>query len=201
MANSKVPKFGAWEEEENVAYTTYFENARKYKNPGQMAHPNDPQRNLDMFPHQNPPTGSPLHVLKAEPKELPTYEQRTARVGGNSRKAASTPPRQNNMSCSSTNEQVQQHPGGRASLAGDHRNPGGATRRRGSDILAGGTGVPKFGGWVDDPEQAEAYTSVFDGLRQQKRGQAIPSDGPSNATPSHQTDNAKKGCCFPWFKP
>ncbi|XP_075096981.1 RPM1-interacting protein 4 isoform X1 [Nicotiana tabacum] len=40
--HSQVPKFGNWENDEDVAYTTYFENASKGKK-GSKMNPNDPQ--------------------------------------------------------------------------------------------------------------------------------------------------------------
>ncbi|KAK9757189.1 hypothetical protein RND81_01G146900 [Saponaria officinalis] len=44
---SKVPKFGAWEANEN--FTVYFDTARKTKNNGQKINPNDPEENPDLF--------------------------------------------------------------------------------------------------------------------------------------------------------
>ncbi|KAM3337516.1 RPM1-interacting protein 4 isoform X2 [Capsicum galapagoense] len=40
--HSQVPKFGEWESDEDVQYTTYFENAAKGKK-GSKMNPNDPQ--------------------------------------------------------------------------------------------------------------------------------------------------------------
>ncbi|XP_057808998.1 RPM1-interacting protein 4-like isoform X2 [Salvia miltiorrhiza] len=57
MARSNVPKFGNWENEQNdVPYTVYFNNARKNKG-GKMINPNDPLENPEMFAHLEP---SPL---------------------------------------------------------------------------------------------------------------------------------------------
>lgn len=51
---SNVPKFGNWENDDNVPYTVYFEKARKNKG-GKMINPNDPMENPDMFPDADPP--------------------------------------------------------------------------------------------------------------------------------------------------
>ncbi|KAL8139128.1 hypothetical protein V2J09_005129 [Rumex salicifolius] len=52
---SKQPKFGEWDEEEDVPYTAYFENPRKG-----VTNPNDPQMNRDLAPPARP---------KEEPKQ------------------------------------------------------------------------------------------------------------------------------------
>ncbi|KAL6970986.1 hypothetical protein U1Q18_030665 [Sarracenia purpurea var. burkii] len=51
--SSQVPTFGNWESEENVPYTTYFDNATKKKGGGKM-NPNEPQVN------KSPVRASPL---------------------------------------------------------------------------------------------------------------------------------------------
>ncbi|KAF3451791.1 hypothetical protein FNV43_RR07887 [Rhamnella rubrinervis] len=45
--NTHVPKFGNWDND-NVAYTAYFENARKQKTGAKM-NPNDPEQNPEAF--------------------------------------------------------------------------------------------------------------------------------------------------------
>ncbi|KAF8369803.1 hypothetical protein HHK36_032164 [Tetracentron sinense] len=46
--HSHVPKFGNWEND-NVPYTTYFDNARKERGSGVRMNPNDPEENPDAF--------------------------------------------------------------------------------------------------------------------------------------------------------
>ncbi|KAK1578393.1 hypothetical protein Q3G72_029924 [Acer saccharum] len=46
--HSHVPKFGNWDKEDNIPYTSYFENARKGK-AGVRMNPNDPEENPDAF--------------------------------------------------------------------------------------------------------------------------------------------------------
>lgn len=48
--NAHVPKFGNWDNDGNVPYTLYFENARKGKGAGgKMINPNDPAENPEAF--------------------------------------------------------------------------------------------------------------------------------------------------------
>ncbi|KAL5574773.1 hypothetical protein UlMin_016472 [Ulmus minor] len=49
MANSHVPKFGDWDED-NIPYTAFFDNARKA---GKKMNPNDPQENPEAFMAMN----------------------------------------------------------------------------------------------------------------------------------------------------
>ncbi|XP_060669858.1 RPM1-interacting protein 4 [Ziziphus jujuba] len=46
--SSHVPKFGDWENDDNVPYTDYFENALKHKS-GVKMNPNDPEENPEAF--------------------------------------------------------------------------------------------------------------------------------------------------------
>lgn len=64
---SNVPKFGNWENDDNVPYTVYFEKARKNKG-GKMINPNDPMENPDMFPDADPPPPPPANH-RAQPDE------------------------------------------------------------------------------------------------------------------------------------
>ncbi|CAO2184132.1 unnamed protein product [Urochloa humidicola] len=48
--NAHVPKFGNWDNDGNVPYTLYFDNARKGKGAGgRMINPNDPAENPEAF--------------------------------------------------------------------------------------------------------------------------------------------------------
>lgn len=46
---SHVPKFGNWENEENVPYTAYFDKARKGRTGTKMINPNDPEENPEVL--------------------------------------------------------------------------------------------------------------------------------------------------------
>lgn len=53
-----MPKFGNWENEQDVPYTVFFDKARQTKG-GKMINPNDPQQNPEMFAHLQPPPPPP----------------------------------------------------------------------------------------------------------------------------------------------
>ncbi|OAY76684.1 RPM1-interacting protein 4, partial [Ananas comosus] len=47
--HAHVPKFGNWENDGNVPYTQYFDNARKGRTGGKLINPNDPTENPEAF--------------------------------------------------------------------------------------------------------------------------------------------------------
>ncbi|KAL1565735.1 RPM1-interacting protein 4-like [Salvia divinorum] len=63
MAGSNVPKFGNWENDDNVPYTVYFEKARKNKG-GKTINPNDPVENPVTIPN---PDAQPPAKPRVEP--------------------------------------------------------------------------------------------------------------------------------------
>lgn len=50
-----MPKFGNWDAGDNVAYTVYFENARKGRGTVKPYNPNDPEENPDLISKQTKP--------------------------------------------------------------------------------------------------------------------------------------------------
>jgi RPM1-interacting protein 4 len=46
--HSHVPKFGNWDDNDNIPYTVYFENARKDKGGVKIMNPNDPEAFMSM---------------------------------------------------------------------------------------------------------------------------------------------------------
>ncbi|KAK4492193.1 hypothetical protein RD792_002991, partial [Penstemon davidsonii] len=98
---ASVPKFGNWENEDDVPYTVYFDKARKTRG-GVMINPNDPQENPDMFPNvdSSPLTPSrapatPSRSRNRPPEDpigrspaRPTNEQRVNREDGYSNSPA-----------------------------------------------------------------------------------------------------------------
>jgi RPM1-interacting protein 4 len=46
--HSHVPKFGNWDDNDNIPYTVYFENARKDKGGVKIINPNDPEAFMSM---------------------------------------------------------------------------------------------------------------------------------------------------------
>ncbi|KAL9263905.1 RPM1-interacting protein 4-like protein [Drosera capensis] len=100
MAKSKVPQFGAWHGEEDVAYTVYFDEARKNKNQGQMINPNEPQLYRDLHSQKNP-------TLRAD---------QVKQEGGNIQKPDSSLSRHGNRSRGSTAQNNEEGTGGRVPI-------------------------------------------------------------------------------------
>lgn len=111
MARPNVPKFGNWENEDNVPYTVYFDKARKHKG-GKMINPNDPQENPDMFSNIDPsaPASRPpkLRPRLDEPMGRggvrPTPEHREGREDGDFRQFSNSPARGENTGHRTPNE-------------------------------------------------------------------------------------------------
>lgn len=63
LQQTQVPKFGNWENEDDVPYTQYFDNARKNKTGGKM-NPNDPRDsiNAEMKSEREPEATMPKQV-------------------------------------------------------------------------------------------------------------------------------------------
>ncbi|KAK4409193.1 RPM1-interacting protein 4 [Sesamum angolense] len=104
---SNVPKFGNWENEDNVPYTVFFDKARKNRG-GKMINPNDPQENPDMFPSSDPPP-LPSRTRPEEPigrgaVRPTTPEHRVSREDGDFRQFSDSPARNENMGNRTTNE-------------------------------------------------------------------------------------------------
>ncbi|GFQ02703.1 rpm1-interacting protein 4 [Phtheirospermum japonicum] len=98
MARSNVPKFGNWENDDNVPYTVYFDKARKTR--GKMINPNDPQENPDMFPNNEPSSLArassdpppPKSVTKSNEPIATGHENRKSREDGEFRQQFSNSP-------------------------------------------------------------------------------------------------------------
>ncbi|KAI3461852.1 hypothetical protein Pfo_018515 [Paulownia fortunei] len=114
MARSNVPKFGNWENEDNVPYTVYFDKARKHRG-GKMINPNDPQENPDMFTNIDPsppaPAPAPPAKSRTRPEEpigrgavRPTPEHRVSMEDGDVRQFRNSPARGENTGQRTANE-------------------------------------------------------------------------------------------------
>ena len=109
---SHVPKFGNWENEENVPYTAYFDKARKGRGgPGtKVINPNDPEENPDIL-SDHPSSadssltkGKPEGVVVAKPVEhvgavrTADHERQRSKEDGDLRQFANSPANnQNNV--------------------------------------------------------------------------------------------------------
>ncbi|GAB2282453.1 hypothetical protein Dimus_016995 [Dionaea muscipula] len=214
--NSKVPKFGAWDGEEAVAYTMYFDHARKNKNQGQMKNPNEPQPNRDS-PHQNSDARADQVTQENENLRKPdaslSHQENKGRGSTNQQVNEQTggrlpiEPRQKQaMQSVGSDASIERSPlhsravgrggGGPPSFDGKnsfdsaHGTPGRSRPRAGSQTPDRGPSVPEFGAWNTDPAQADGYTDVFERVGKAKKGEATPNNGrPSYA--GHRKDETK----------
>lgn len=91
MARPSVPKFGNWENDQDVPYTVYFEKARKGKNAGKIINPNDPANDMDMNidkpPIQAPPFRSGEESdVRGGGSQKPKHERRLSKEDGDFRR-------------------------------------------------------------------------------------------------------------------
>ncbi|KAL9431329.1 hypothetical protein AB3S75_026499 [Citrus x aurantiifolia] len=122
---SHVPKFGNWENEDNVPYTMYFDKARKGRTGGTMINPNDPQENPDLLSDYEAQAPAPPSKIKAEPEKplgqeavRTTYERWRNKEGGDLRQSRDSPARHDDMSCRAATESAHQR-GGRVVSSGE----------------------------------------------------------------------------------
>ncbi|MCD7466525.1 RPM1-interacting protein 4 [Datura stramonium] len=126
MARPIVPKFGNWENDDNMPYTVYFEKARQTRGTGKIINPNDPQENPDMFPNlAPPPTAAPHSKLPKRQTEEPIgrggearqmRDHRLSKEDGEFRQYANSPAaRKENMGLKGANEPSHQHSRGSSS--------------------------------------------------------------------------------------
>ncbi|KAL6644487.1 hypothetical protein ACP70R_016095 [Stipagrostis hirtigluma subsp. patula] len=76
--NAHVPKFGNWDNDGNVPYTLFFENARKGKGGagGKMINPNDPAENPEAFSVAAPSPNRSETGRSSTPPPPPRHERR-----------------------------------------------------------------------------------------------------------------------------
>jgi len=89
--NAHVPRFGNWDNDGNVPYTLYFENARKGKGAGgKMINPNDPAENPEAFSmaaptpprHERRPSDAPPPLSPNPYAGSPYHHRHGGRGGG-----------------------------------------------------------------------------------------------------------------------
>ncbi|XP_022758709.1 RPM1-interacting protein 4-like isoform X2 [Durio zibethinus] len=102
---SHVPKFGNWENEENVPYTTFFDKARQGRSGGKIVNPNDPQESPDLHhdyvaPSSAPPASRAKPELDEQVGHGPArraHERGRSREEGELRLYADSPARHDNV--------------------------------------------------------------------------------------------------------
>ncbi|KAK9138330.1 hypothetical protein Sjap_008924 [Stephania japonica] len=67
---SAVPKFGNWENEGDVPYTVFFDNARKVKRGSHKTNPNDPEENPSLHSRDTPPDRAPTFRNAAQSRTV-----------------------------------------------------------------------------------------------------------------------------------
>lgn len=194
-ARARVPQFGKWEEnEDNVPYTLYFENARKGKG-GKMINPNDPQENPDMFRQSAPPAPSRNRPQTGEPmgrgavRPLHTHKQQGSREYNNhSHGSHSRKPTRQSIGSEDSFERspIHSHHQGKVSgrngtspawdgesSYGSSQGTHGKSRRkpvtRVDESPDRSPAVPRFGEWDENnPQSAERYTHIFNIMREER---------------------------------
>lgn len=223
--NAHVPKFGNWDNDGNVPYTLYFENARKGKGAGgKMINPNDPAENPEAFSmaapspnrsevpaptpprHERRPSDAPPAPAPVSPNPYagsPYHHRHGGRGGGRAVGGGG----------GYSVEQSPVHPyssesagyGLVANSVDRSRAKGGS---RGNETPTRGSAVPKFGDWDSNPASADGYTHIFNKVREEKQTQAgkpaaYGKDGArGNGAKQHHDDGyvSSKFSCFGWCK-
>ncbi|CAL9779197.1 unnamed protein product, partial [Musa acuminata subsp. burmannicoides] len=203
-----VPRFGDWNQ--NAAYTTYFETARKGKATGSnIVNPNDPEQS----PELHKPGALAAEPSYPYPKQGPVNQQPKPNNGREERQLeggyAPAPPQSRNSSQGTTVDRY-----GRNHAAA-RRNPGEvgyipspspvspsrAGNARGG--LAGrqrATAVPKFGEWdATDPKSSPGYTVIFNQVKEDKKASTAahlpkvpvqPTRSPATAEKAYRNDDS-----------
>ncbi|KAL3517819.1 hypothetical protein ACH5RR_020408 [Cinchona calisaya] len=113
-ARARVPQFGKWENEDDVPYTVYFDNARKGRG-GKMINPNDPQENPEIFRQFAPPAPSRTRSRHQTEEPMgrgavrPSHEGHRSREDGNFRQFVDSPSRTDNMGRRTPSESPYHH--------------------------------------------------------------------------------------------
>ncbi|CAL9073969.1 unnamed protein product, partial [Musa textilis] len=213
-----VPRFGDWNQ--NAAYTTYFDTARKGKATGpNLVNPNDPEQSPELhkpgtlaaepsYPY--PKQGS----VNQQPKPNNAREERQLEGG-----YAQAPPQPRSSSRRATVDRygrnhaaARRNPGEAGyvpspspvspSRAGNAR--GGVARRQRP------TAVPKFGEWdATDPKSSAGYTVIFNQVKEDKKASAAahlptvpgqPTPSPATAQRAYRNDDSCWTALFPCLR-
>ncbi|KAF8715974.1 hypothetical protein HU200_026941 [Digitaria exilis] len=194
MANPGIPAFGDWENTGNTPYTQKFEDARKNKNTGTPAQPNDPRRNPEPTrksplqqtayktnpqdhgprnpPHRSrPETDHQRHSDHQTHREsAPRRHSNAQREGGNA-SAPRSPYRAAAGSASPMQPNNQSKPknrstGGVSSEGHGQHTPGRSRMKPSGFEPEEEVAVPPFGEWDDaNAASGEKYTGIFNRVR------------------------------------
>ncbi|ESR63069.1 hypothetical protein CICLE_v10017621mg, partial [Citrus x clementina] len=177
--NSRIPKFGDWDND-NIPYTTFFENARREK-AGVRMNPNDPEENPEAFMRMRgtlgrgtdgdcQPVRASRHVDSYKSKSTEKRHIEEQMGMGHNPRGRNTFDHQRSRSRKST---MSEFSSDKSSAVSDHSLPQPSPRRLKSDKKNGlgeGTSVPKFGAWDEtDPTSGEGFTVIFNKVKEEKQ--------------------------------
>ena len=131
---SHVPKFGNWENEENVPYTAYFDKARKGRTGAKITNPNDPEEIPDALSDDSSAADTSLNRGKADGGKpvvqhgaiRSAHERQRSKEDNDLRQFSNSPAHHNNVGRRVSNDLSNQRQGGagRGAISGDnHRRP------------------------------------------------------------------------------
>ncbi|KAF0898171.1 hypothetical protein E2562_001816 [Oryza meyeriana var. granulata] len=215
--NAHVPKFGNWDNDGNVPYTLYFENARKGKvaGGGKMINPNDPLENPEAFssvaapspsrasppppshhergPSDAPPppyTGSPYH-RHAGGETLARRGPGGGRTSGGysvEQSPSPSPLHPYSQSRADYSESGSSYGGLVPNSVDRSRAKGGG----GHETPTRGSAVPRFGDWDSNPASADGYTHIFNKVREEKQSLGGKPPGFGNGKDAAQGNVSKQ---------
>ncbi|KAI9161366.1 hypothetical protein LWI28_016730 [Acer negundo] len=174
--HSHVPKFGNWDKEDNIPYTSYFENARKGK-AGVRMNPNDPEENPEAFMIASGGGLNSTDHGDYQPIQASVNHQKSGRNKNITSDFSSD---------RSNSDQPLQQPAHRR-LKSDRKKGLGAGINSFSPSVQGHSrqrsesqpsdephhrvaSVPKFGAWDEtDPASSEGFTVIFNKVKEEKQ--------------------------------
>lgn len=226
--NAHVPKFGNWDNEGNVPYTLYFENARKGKGAGgKMINPNDPEENPEAFssvaapsPNRSEAAGRSPSPAPPPPPPHPRHERRPSDapppLSPNPYAASPYHARRGGARAAGGGYSVEQSPvhphssesGGYGLVASSVDRSRARGGPRGNETPTRGSAVPKFGDWDSNPASADGYTHIFNKVREEKqttqagKPAALGKDAARGNGAKQHDDGyvSSKFSCFGWCK-
>ncbi|GLU12481.1 hypothetical protein SLE2022_291590 [Rubroshorea leprosula] len=192
MAGSHVPKFGNWDDD-NVPYTTYFENARKER-ASVIRNPNDPEENPGAFMHMRgklESDGDPsLFQIPHPVNSNKPISSRPRYAEGHRRHNAHLRQGHRSMSSEFGNEKTtSEHSLAGHQYANSDKRRGRAEGKNSFSVSVSGhsrlrnksyasddnkhhrsPSVPKFGAWDEaDPKSGDGFTAIFNKVREEKQ--------------------------------
>ncbi|KAG6411887.1 hypothetical protein SASPL_124540 [Salvia splendens] len=204
MARSNVPKFGNWENQDNVPYTVYFEKARKNKGEPDRrgATGSRPERRLskeeDVDSRNSSENPGPRAVSESSYSGRGQRVARPARASAGSEQSFDRSPLHQRkvvggLGSSSPAWEGKSHDNSSHGTSGRSKL---RPTSRGDESPDKGAAVPRFGEWDENnPQAAENFTHIFKKVREERNTGAGNVSGtprhPCYGTPEIQKDQPK----------